>query len=249
MSYSFNIKGKFKVEPELIREVVDLLKEIEIEYERPKKSVFQIDDDGVLEESELNEVLEVFEHIFDYIVSDLDQSIFIYIHELDPIDREVIISNTHLDLINQSDSPSSILFLEKGIMKNTLKVIKEINNIKGKITENLNKNNITSKWVELNEITNPFILQTNFKIKVKGGNKGIFISSLLDEDLHCENYEEIYKIKNNEELKKKFKEGYIGIKVSLRAFNNDIEKDAMNNIIETLKDNFKIIHSVNLVKE
>jgi hypothetical protein len=27
---------------------------------------------------------------------------------------------------------------------------------------------------------NPFILPVNYKIKIKGGNKGIFISTLLD---------------------------------------------------------------------
>ncbi len=248
MSYSFNVKGKFKVEPELVREVIDLLKEIEIEYERPKKSVFEIDDDGVVEESELNGIIEVFEHIFEYIVSDLDQSIFIYIHELDPVDREVIISENHLDLMTQSDSPTTILFLEKGIMKNSLKVIREINSIKSDIINGLIKNKFQAKWMDINEVNNPFILQNNFKIKVKGGNKGIFISSLLDEDLHCENYEEVYDL-NNEELKEKFNEGYIGIKISLRAFYTDLEKEAMNIIIDVFKEKFDIIHTKVLIKD
>lgn len=245
MSYSFNIKGKFKIEAELVRDVIRMLDEIEIEYERPKKSIFEIEDEGSLEEAELNELIDVFEHIFDYIVSDLDQSVFIYIHELDPVEREINITTNHVDLISQSDSISNIIFLDKGLYKNTRNVTQKIAELKQEIILKLNEINILSKWQELSEETNPYILPAICKIKIKGGNKGLFLSTLLDDDLDCENYEEIFQIKN-ENLKNKFTTGYIGVRISLRAFYTELEKKAANLISEIIKEKFDNFHQITL---
>ncbi len=247
MSYSFNIKGKIKIEPELARDVANMLKDIEIEFERPKKSIFEIEDEGVLEEAELNELTDVLEHVFEYIVSDIDQSIFLYIHELDPVDREIVISeNRKTDLMTKSDCTSHIIFIEKGLMKNTKKVITEIDTIKDEIINMLEEKQMPAKWVDMKmEEDNPFILPVNYKIKIKGGNKGIFISTLLDEDLHCENYEEIFQI-NNDGLKEKFSKGYMGIRVTLRAFSSDIEYKAAKEIANFLKEKFNGFHSITL---
>ncbi len=246
MSYSFSIKGKFKVESELVRDVIQMLKDIEIEYERPKKTVFEIDDDGVLDEIELSDLLDTFEHIFEYIIPELDQSIFVYIHELDPVDREVIINENEIDLMTESDSTSYVIFLEKGIMKNTKKVIDEVSALKEKIMSGISEMDIKAKWTEVGEVDNPFILPVNHKIKIKGGSRGVFISALLDEDLHCENYEDVYKIKDKDEVKQKFKEGYIGIKVSLRAFSNELDKRVFEKVVDVLRTNFDCFHDTRI---
>lgn len=244
MSYSFSIKGKFKVEPELAKDVARMLKEADIDFDRPKKSIFVLDDDMAVEEAELTVIIDVFEHIFDFIEKDLDQSIFIFIHELDPVDREVIINEKDIDLMTKNDSTSHLIFLEKGIMKNTKKVLDNINSYKDDIVEYLKEKDITSKWVELNVNNNPYILPTLYKLKIKGGNKGIFITALLDEDLECENNEEFYQYKDNEEIKKKFKEGYIGIRIALRAYSNEIEEKAANEVFNFLKEKFEYYHTV-----
>lgn len=246
MSYSFSIKGKFKVESELVRDVIQMLKDIEIEYERPKKTVFRIDDDGVLDEIELSDLLDTFEHIFEYIIPELDQSIFVYIHELDPVDREVIINENNIDLMTDSNSKAHVIFLEKSIMKNAKGVIDEVTAVKNKIMDGISNIKITAKWTDIGEVDNPFILPVNHKIKIKGGNRGVFISALLDEDLHCENYEEVYKIKGKKEIIDKFKEGYIGIKIAMRAFSNELDEKVFEKVVEVLRDNFDGFHDTRL---
>lgn len=246
MSYSLNLKGKFKVETELARDVAALLKESEIEYERPKKSIFELDDEMVLEENELNQILEEMEHIFEFLVEDLEQSLFVYIHELDPLDREIVINTNHLDLMTQNDIKSHIIFLDKDLLKNTKNLIDQINSSKKDILNMLDEKGYTNKWYNIDELSDPFILPSNFRIKIKGGNKGIYISALLDDDLSCENYKELFKIKENKELIEKFQAGYLGIRISTRAYYNELDEKIALEVAQFLMTKLNGFHMVSI---